>query len=128
MTHLIYLDCQMQYVCRQCKVHKQGDGVDDGCDQRACHNSRIKADPVCDHRQHTANRFGKGDNNDEGNADHQCDHHGKPVDDLKFDEVGCGKREAAHNSDADFFPDDDKQIFELDFIQRKSADDGDAGL
>ena len=113
---------------RQFEIRDQRDGVDQRRDEGRCHDGRVEAGPVCQHRQRTADDLRDEDHEDQRQTDDEGHHENQLVDQEKLDEVGSRQREAAEDRYADLLPDDPQYIAEFHIAQGKGADDGDARL
>ena len=70
------------------EIDQKRHGVDDSCDQRACHDRRVKLDPGSDHRERAADGFREDNYENERYANDSRDIHRKLVQKHELDEIG----------------------------------------
>ena len=103
------------------EIDNQRDSVYGSGNERTCHNSRVKTDFLCQHRQNTTNDFRTDNRYQKCTAYHKSNRHTHTVNNHQLTEIGDSKSKTAQKSYSDFFPDNFQNIFELNFFQRKST-------
>ena len=96
----------MQYRRSNLEIHNQRKGIHDGGNKGTRHNSGVKANPLCQNRQGTANHLCQEYRYNQGQTHNNGHRYAYSVKQKQFDEIGKGKGNAAKHRHADFLPDD----------------------
>ena len=69
------------------KINNEGKRINNGCDKRAGHDGRIKAETFGQNRQKAADDFGKDDSDNQGDTDNGSNRNSDTVQNEQLDEI-----------------------------------------